>query len=273
MKVVIALLICIIFLMPVNVLFSTEPNTDTNRENKSTTNVDDGYIESVTRGTTTARSNYQIVTAKEVSMPEVNVSWIQSDWSGGSGQAEWSDDSKYDSSNNIDDSNLNGPLKLDEGEDIDIWEHPSDGYGRRYRHRMVWNPTREVFYTFGGVAGSGNVVNELYEYNPANGVWTPLATGPSARCAPLVVYDAINNLLWVYGGRDEVNPGGTQFNDLWSYNPNNNQWTQRLGPPGKQGRSDAGGAFNPNTREIIVYGGYIGGGAYSSYTIPRHRAG
>jgi hypothetical protein len=197
-------------------------------------------------------------------MPEQIESWIQDDWSSGGGQDLWNNNSKYDSSENINDTSAGGPLRLGEGEDVDVWEQAFDGFGGRYRHRMVWNPTRKVFYSFGGVAGSSNVVNELYEYNPVNGLWTQKGQsgGPSARCAAQVVYDKINNLLWVYGGRDRANPGGNQFNDLWSYNPNTDSWTQKVDGPGA--RSDAVAVFNTITREIIVYGGYIGGTEFSS---------
>ncbi|UCH89560.1 MAG: hypothetical protein JSV49_02630 [Thermoplasmata archaeon] len=218
----------------------------------------------LTRSSMSTRQNFQIISTTPVTMPEENESWIQDDWSGGGGQHLWIDDSKYNLSDNINDTSSNGPLSLSEGEDVDAWEQLPDGFGGRYRHRMVWSSTRKVFYTFGGVAANTNVVNELYEYNPANGVWTQKGQfgGPSSRCSALVVYDTESDLLWVYGGRDRANPSGTQYNDLWAYNPGNDQWTQKSSGPGA--RSDAAGVFNPNTGEIIVYGGYIGGTEFSS---------
>jgi N-acetylneuraminic acid mutarotase len=260
----IIVLICIIFIFPVNIIFSSETESDKNAIENPEVVASSEDKDKNTRSSLSARSNFQIISSKPVLMPEVNNSWIQNNWSGGPGQDLWSDDSKYNTSENINDTSPNGPLRLSVGEDVDAWEQLSDGYANRYRHRMVWNPTRNIFYSFGGVVSGNNMVNDLYQYNPANGVWTQIGQsgGPSARCSALVVYDTTSNLLWVYGGRDRANPGGNQFNDLWSYNPSNNIWTKKSDGPSV--RSDIAGAFNPNTSEIIAYGGYIGGAAFSS---------
>jgi N-acetylneuraminic acid mutarotase len=253
------ILIGFLLLLPMSssVLLSEETFTNNLEESDSNSSLLDG--ESGTRASPSTRENFQIMSTTPVSMPEENASWIQDDWSGGPGQNLWTDASKYNSSENINDATSPGTLILGEGDGVEAWKQLPDGFGRRYRHRMVWNPTRSVFYTFGGVAGSNNVVNEFYEYNPANGVWTRKSNGPSARCSSMVVYDTVSDLLWVYGGRDRADPGGTEFNDMWSYDPSTNLWTQKSDGPG--GRSEHAGVFNPLTREIIVYGGYTSSSA------------
>ncbi|UCH90152.1 MAG: hypothetical protein JSV49_05815, partial [Thermoplasmata archaeon] len=254
--------IIFMFLMPVNISFSSNPDYDQINDSVDEHCEVTNDAATQTRGAADTRSNYQIAINNQILMPEQNASWNQSDWSGGPGQNEWSDDSKYYNSENINDSDSNGPLRLGDGEDLEAWLQLNDGYARRYRHRMVFAPIRNVFYTFGGVGSGGNVVNELYEYNPAMDTWTQRGQtgGPSARCSSLLVYDNKSNVLWVYGGRESS--WNNRFNDLWFYNPDNDTWIQKSDGPYRT--NDMAGVFNPATQQIIIWGGYIGGSEYAT---------
>jgi hypothetical protein len=252
-KFFVVLVICLFFILPVNFSFSSGDLFSELNEAISESDKEQKDNSASTRGGPETRSNYQLISTKPPSMPEVNNSFFQNDWSGGPGQIEWTDTDKFNNASTLNYSGIPGQLRLGPGQTLDAWEQYPDGYGRRYRHRFVWNPTREVFYSFGGAAGGGDVVNELYEYNPSNGQWTRKGqtNPPEARQSAYVVYDNVNNLLWVYGGRrDDYN---SRLNDLWSYNPNNDQWTQKSNGPG--GRTEGAAAFDPVSRQIVIWGG------------------
>jgi hypothetical protein len=184
-------------------------------------------------------------------MPEIEGSWNQSDWSGGSGQELWSDTDKFNYSGNI---NATSELQLSEGGGVHAWKKFGDSNIYRDRHRVVWNPTKSVFYVFGGEQ-QGGYSNDLYEYNPTTNQWSQKGTsgGPNGRASPLVVYDTGNDLLWVYGGRRDWDQ---RNRELWAYNPNTDSWTQYANGP--EAVCDHAGAYIPTTGHIVSWGGYTG---------------
>ncbi|UCH90150.1 MAG: hypothetical protein JSV49_05805 [Thermoplasmata archaeon] len=195
---------------------------------------------------------------KAVSMPEVNQSWNQSDWSGGSDQSIWSDPTKFSTSNNLNYLTAGGKLELDAGNEIQAWKRYGDGPSDRYRHQISWAPSKQLIYLFGGLTGSGQnptPLDNLYEYNPELDKWTEINDmfPPSARGGHVQVWDDINDLLWVYGGRGAS--WNTKYNDLHSFDPDTKQWSQWVSGPCLP-RHDAAGAFDPVTQQIIIWGGY-----------------
>ncbi|UCH89147.1 MAG: hypothetical protein JSV49_00420 [Thermoplasmata archaeon] len=209
-----------------------------------------------TRSSSRTQDNFRIESTVPVSMSEINDSWVQDDWSGGAGQELWSDSSKFSASTNLIIDDPNAKLRLDTGDTIEAWKTNGEASIARYYHGMVWAEGRDVFYIFGGKDENYAVQNTLYEYNPATETWTQKGQSgaPAARVNMLLVWDSHSELLWVYGG----SPIGwsSPMNDLWLYNPSTDAWSQRANGPAA--RSSTAGAFNPNTREIIVYGGYTG---------------
>lgn len=203
-----------------------------------------------------SRSNFQITSTTPVFMPQVDASWTQDDWSGGSGQLQLTNSTKYNNSVKLNDTE-NSILKLGFGDDVPRWKPLADSPVDRARHRFVWNPTREVFYLFGGESGSFTYSNELYEYDPSKNSWRQIGqtNPPPSRCAQVMVYDTINDLLWVHGGRQ----GWTvRYSDIWSYNPATDVWQERFPGPGPVARCDHAGVFDPVNENIIIWGGYSG---------------
>lgn len=112
-----------------------------------------------------------------------------------------------------------------------------------------WTDSSGNFWLFGGdgfdSAGSNDLLNDLWKYNPTNGQWTWVsgsnfidqvgtygtkgtpASGnvPGARNQPAKWIDTSGN-LWLFGGWGYAN-SATQghLNDLWKYNMASGQWT------------------------------------------------
>jgi N-acetylneuraminic acid mutarotase len=248
-------LICVIFILPVNITNSPETGSDGNEiENQDPVSASDSEVNN-TRSSSSVRNNFQIVSSTPVLMPEVNASWIQDSWSGGPGQSLWSDPRKYDVSSNLNITSPEGYLEIKKSGFIETWEYLGDGSGGRSAHKMVWSPQNKVFYIFGGYDDSFARTNTLIEYDPAKNTWKEIGktNPPDARTHTLMVWDDVNEAVWVYGG----SAGSTRYlNDLWAYNPATDTWTEKKEGPG--GRYYHAGAFNPNKAEIIVYGGYMG---------------
>lgn len=156
-----------------------------------------------------------------------------------------------------------------------------------------WAGDNGTFWLFGGgsAAPFGNM-NDLWNYNPANGLWTwvhgsngsniygiygTMGTAgqnnvPGSRWGAAGWTD-LNGKLWLFGGVGQVtsaNPGGKwHLSDLWMYDPSSNMWTWMHGnstpnglgnysggstaKPG--GRNDAV-VFNHNGTHFFLFGGF-----------------
>ena len=77
---------------------------------------------------------------------------------------------------------------------------------------MVWDATDDLFYVFGGIDGTGNLLNDLWSYNPLTGQWLQInsptsASGicangawPAPRMNAAMVWDSIHQQILLYGG-------------------------------------------------------------------------
>jgi len=248
--------ISILFIFSTNSITSMKVDTSIIENNEPQSSSEQNIEYDVNIEGTRARSNFQISSSNAVSMPEVDSAWNQSDYRKGPGQTIWADTAKFNSSKNMNYSTGDGHLELNKGgSEVETWNFYGDGPETRTRHQMVWASSRGVFYIFGGGATWSDYSTDLYEFNPVSGAWKKIGTtgAPPARVYHVMVWDSVNELLWVYGGRDS---GFDQLNDLWVYDPATDLWHSKGFGPGK--RSDAAGVFNPKTSEIIIYGGYAG---------------
>jgi N-acetylneuraminic acid mutarotase len=146
-----------------------------------------------------------------------------------------------------------------------------------------WVDSAGVLWLFGGVRLNPNgsylaVLNDLWNYNPATGLWTwvggsnvPGAAGvygtqgiaaagdlPGARMGSSAWVDTSGN-LWLFGGLGLGSNGLAQdYNDLWEYSPSSGEWTWVSGSDapdaaavyGTQGASSAGNT--PGARASAV---------------------
>ena len=136
------ILIILLLLIPANVSFlsledrkigaKSEIENDPMRESDIKT----------TRSSASMRDNFQIILTAPISMPEMNGSWIQDNWTGGPGQDLWSSPSKYKSSEKLNCTSQDGHFELERSGSTEIWNYINDAPINRYRHRMAWNPDR-----------------------------------------------------------------------------------------------------------------------------------
>jgi hypothetical protein len=140
---------------------------------------------------------------------------------------------------------------------------PSGSPLLRRGHSAAYDPSSNRMIVFGGYDGS--VHNDVWVLTDANGLggtpgWvllSPSGTAPAAREAHTAVYDAANNRLVVFGGRDGVGP----LNDVWVLTNANGlggtpTWAQLAptgGPP--SARELAGATYDAGLNRMVLFGG------------------
>ncbi len=125
----------------------------------------------------------------------------------------------------------------------------------------VYDPTTNSLIVFGGDTGGKTAFSDLWILSNANGTggtpaWTqlvPMNGGPAARSGQTATYDAVNNIMTIYGGFN----GTKDLSDLWMLSGANGQtgaatWTQ--GPSG-QPRRLASSLYDPASNTMITFGG------------------
>ncbi len=102
-------------------------------------------------------------------------------------------------------------------------------------HEMVFDAARGVTVLFGGVNGSGQTLDQTWEWNGTS--WTLHATaGPSPRTGHAMAYDSHRGVTILFGG---MNGTGQSLGDTWEWN--GTTWTQRFseGPSPRYGHAMA----------------------------------
>lgn len=126
--------------------------------------------------------------------------------------------------------------------------------GARY-DMISWVDNHGNFWIFGGLGNDANShvagwLNDLWKYNPNTNQWTwmkgsstknqdgiygtqGVSSGentPGARNHRIpFAWSDKNGNLWLFGGYGFVSGSSGLLNDLWMYNPDNNQWTWKSG--------------------------------------------
>jgi serine/threonine protein kinase len=114
----------------------------------------------------------------------------------------------------------------------------------RSNHSMVWDAQDDLLFVFGGVDDQGNLLNDLWSYNPATQSWKELnaptaTTGachnsniPAPRMNAAMVWDSVDQQILLYGG---LGANNHFLGDLWSYSPAAGTWVALAcsgNPPG-----------------------------------------
>jgi serine/threonine protein kinase len=134
----------------------------------------------------------------------------------------------------------------------------------RSGHNMVWDATDDLFYVFGGIDSAGNLLNDLWSYNPLTGQWLQInsptsasgtcanGTWPAPRMNAAMVWDSVHQQILLYGG---IGANNRFLGDLWSYSPSSGagNWT----PIACSGNGPGGRAANAvwNGNQMLLVGG------------------
>jgi N-acetylneuraminic acid mutarotase len=169
---------------------------------------------------------------------------------------------------------------------------PANNPGARV-FSMSWIDLSGNFWLFGGLVNSGqNRYSDLWRYNPTTNQWawmsgssafdSPGVYGTLNMSSPSVFPGARNGAstwidnngkLWLFGGRGfgSTNTAG-RLNDLWKFDPANNQWTWVTGsqtpglsgvygtlsipaPSNTPGARDFSGAWVSSSGKLFLFGG------------------
>ncbi|MCK6434187.1 MAG: Ig-like domain-containing protein [Aquabacterium sp.] len=132
---------------------------------------------------------------------------------------------------------------------------------RELLNSFVYDKVNDVFILFGGVCSyafdtacpEGTVSGQTWAYRLATNTWVNMnpSTAPTPRAQHLMVYDDEHGIIVLFGG----GAGGSETNDTWVYHYASNTWTPlapaSAPPPRRLGQV----AYNPVTRQTIIFGG------------------
>jgi hypothetical protein len=127
---------------------------------------------------------------------------------------------------------------------------------------MVYDPEGERMIVFGGSAGLGSRLNDVWALNLTRGseTWqqlTPSGTPPSPRHFCYYLY--YPGSLFVFGGEDSAGVG--DLNDVWKLDLDSLAWHQ-ISPSGTppSPRMDGGAAYDSANYRMLIFGGRPGSG-------------
>ncbi len=135
----------------------------------------------------------------------------------------------------------------------------------RAYHAAVWDPNGGQMLVFGGIGGSFESFNDVWSYQPSTNAWTELSPNvlfsfglvPEGRFYHSAVWDPTNAQMLVFAG---ASPQYGLLDDLWSYDPGADVWTE-LEPPGfiPPARLSQGAVWDPVRSRMLVFAGGCGG--------------
>lgn len=127
---------------------------------------------------------------------------------------------------------------------------------------LAYDPAIGNLVLFGGVDSGAQLLNQTWVWNGST--WTQLdpATPPPARDNASLAYDPATDLLMLFGG----NGANGYLNDTYVFNPVTLNWTQ-INPADKPApRQGASLAYDPATKQMLLFGGQESEFGYSADT-------
>lgn len=139
-------------------------------------------------------------------------------------------------------------------------DHPS----ARQRHGMAYDSESDLVALFGGTTSpySSDFMEDTWVYDYETNDWTDMTPGqggvhPSARMDPMMEYCPETDRVVLFGGSVQL---GVSY-ETWIYDYNNNEWEDITDPNNHPpGRSAADMAYDSESGEIVLFGGYGGPG-------------
>jgi len=125
----------------------------------------------------------------------------------------------------------------------------------RSRHAMAFDNSSFQMLMFGG---HDNGVNYLGDTWTLDGMyqWIPRvpALAPSPRGGHAMVYDSKNDLIVLFGGKDDT----TVYDDVWTYDMDTHQWSPTMVGVRPPARSNPSLAYDSDLDLVVMYGGNNG---------------
>ncbi|MFX0173359.1 MAG: Kelch repeat-containing protein [Candidatus Hodarchaeota archaeon] len=117
---------------------------------------------------------------------------------------------------------------------------------------MYFDPVKKKAVLFGGYLNNDSHVGDMWIFDPVDNTWTEIfpSSKPVARYGHSIVYDSVNQLALLFGGRVTALQSET-----WAYNYSSNSWTllQPIQKPKARYWHDA--VFDKNQERMVLFGG------------------
>jgi uncharacterized protein (TIGR03437 family) len=128
------------------------------------------------------------------------------------------------------------------------------GPSKRYGHSAIYDAVRDRMVISHGFTDAGRF-DDTWAFELGPGRWqnvTPAGGRPLRRCLHHAVYDESNRQMLLFGGCASGN-GPCPLDDLWTFDLNTHQWTQRVSRPAA--RQWYAMAFDSSRRKLVLFGG------------------
>lgn len=127
---------------------------------------------------------------------------------------------------------------------------------------MTYDPKVEKLVLFGGRGGGGTDLNDTWLWTGSNWREKAETDSPSPREQVAMAYDNSTNQFVLFGGVDTttgVKYG--KYGDTWLWN--GATWVEENPPASPSPRGAAAMAYDPTTRQLVLFGGGIGTAWYN----------
>lgn len=159
------------------------------------------------------------------------------------------------------------------------WNDINDGLlntpAARYNHSAIWTGTKMIIWGGCGsknaATGSCTVAGELSSgasYNPANGTWTALSAGPTARFGHTATYLSSSSEMVIWGGGSDTTGNATAITPVSTgsvYNIAGDSWSAVTNVTAPFTRYDHL-AFDRGATGLHILGGLVGNASNSFWT-------
>jgi hypothetical protein len=131
--------------------------------------------------------------------------------------------------------------------------NPTSSPSPRFHCAMIYDKKNTKIILFGGHPLTGPIDNETWVYDYKENTWTnmkPTIT-PPARESHGMSYDEKKDKAILFGGEWLLN----MLNDTWSYDVDNNKWTNLTNPIAPAPRQQPCISYDSESQITIMYGG------------------
>ena len=123
----------------------------------------------------------------------------------------------------------------------------------RYNHVMAYNPSTGKTCLYGGSDPmSGQIFNDLWEWDGKTWAQVAADVWPSARTGAGLAYDPVRKSLILYGGADSS--GMNPYDETWEWD-SSRRWTQLKTTSSPGGLFDHGMVTDTTRNKILLFGG------------------
>ena len=130
------------------------------------------------------------------------------------------------------------------------------GPSKRYAHSAIYDAARDRMVISHGFTDAGRF-DDTWAFQLAANSWqnlTPPGSKPLRRCLHHAVYDQGNNQMLLFGGCAS-GFGPCPLDDLWSFDLNASQWTERRPSSRPSARQWYGMTFDSARGRLVLFGG------------------